>query len=199
MTDFAPIITGIVGAVTGATALVLSVSKSVREIRAVRPVEWNIEAKKTQATDGSDRWNAVVWCAGADALGVIVEYRQPPDQVWWESRPALPVGEQLDFVMSPKNPGEAWVTITYSHPMDRRRPWRAWFPLMSSGIAFDEYRRQQVTSPIVSWFRRNIALSHVGPGGIIGRHTGWRDRHIVRKALRDRGVKRWDGALEANN
>ncbi|MFD4422513.1 hypothetical protein ACFWN7_13570 [Agromyces sp. NPDC058484] len=169
---------------------------AVRAARADRPVEWSFAS---EPHGDHDAINVRITCRGADALSLVAEgHFQSADRVpgfWIHRQPVVEVGDAFTMLFPPGVVDGGWVVLSWCHPKNRLRPLRAWFPVAPSGTAFDEYRRQTTQNPLLLWLRGRILLSPVRPGGIPGRTTGWRDRWIVRRELRQQGVKRWRPVL----
>jgi len=186
------IVTGTAGSITGITALLIAWWTAVRAARAERPVEWRVD----EVPHGEHGATILRFtCSGADALSFVAEghYQEDgsPPGFWIEHRQMLAVGESVDMLFPPGVLDGAWVVLSWCHPRNRLHPIRAWFAGSPTGAAHDEYLRQTTSNPLVLWFRAHVLLSPVRPGGIPGRHTGWRDRRVVRRELLNRGVKPW--------
>lgn len=115
---------------------------------------------------------------GADALAFVAEghYQHAeldvPPGFWIERTPIVAVGDSVDILFPPNELDGGWIVLSWSHPNDRTRPMRAWFPASPAGTAHDEHVRQTTSNPIALWLRGNVLLSSVRPGGIPGRRSG---------------------------
>ncbi|MFW8745135.1 hypothetical protein [Mesorhizobium japonicum] len=199
MSDPWPIVISAVATATSIVALSVTTWNTIRIARADRPVEWIMTPVKRSpsrnAKTGWDVWDVTLECAGADAIGFMIEVHQHPMTFTRESRPTLRVGEQIDFTVTGPTAGEAWVKLAWSHPSDTRHPIVAWFPVIQGGTAHYEAIREDTGSPVVRWVRERILRSPVRPGSIRGRRAGWRDRREARLLLRHEKFKGWVAPL----
>jgi hypothetical protein len=184
---------GVATASAAVAALVISSWNTFRIARAERPVEWVINSERS-ATD-SNLWVVALSCAGADAVALGIQYHYAEGLFTYATVPVLPVGEVVKIGVADHGSTDAWIRLSWAHPSDRNRPHTAWFALFPQGRSYDEWIRQAARNPIINWIRANLLRSPVRPGGINGRRSGWPERHLFAKDLRDRKVKAWRPAL----
>ena len=180
-------------AATAVVALGISAWNTFRIARAERPVEWIVTLE--EPGPGSNLRVVKLAPAGADAVGLSVQFHWAERLFTYATTPVLRVGEVIKFGVLDSGHGDAWIRLSWAHPRDRNRPHTAWFPLFPEGRAYDEWIREGVRNPGLNWVRRNVLRSPVRPGGITGRRAGWPERRLFAKELRDRKVKRWRPAL----
>ncbi len=184
---------GIATAATAVVALSISAWNTFRIARAERPVEWIVTPRDPEP--GENLWVVELTPAGADAVGLGIQFHWAERSFTYATTSVLRVGEVMKFGVLDAGRGDTWIRLSWAHPRDRNRPHTAWFPLFPQGRAYEEWVREGVRNPALNWVRRNVLRSPVRPGGITGRRAGWPERRVFAKDLRDRKVKRWRPGL----
>lgn len=187
-----------IGSLTAIAAFAISAWTAVRVARADRPVEWIISQSRRDTNNPDPTvvtWDVDLRCEGADALGFMIELHLHPGIFTREVRPVLSVGNSVKLIVVGENYGEAWIKLRWYHPKNRSKAILAWFPLFPDSKAQHEFIRASTSLPPLIWFRQAILRSPVQPGGITGRHAGWRDSLEARRYLRGINFSRWSAPM----